>query len=186
MARAINEVAFKYGERRCMKCTYQRPLGEFWRVHGKYLTRCRICTKQYQDKRRETYRDTNTTKKRARAKRWRERHPELFKQRIKAWQAKNRDAMAEVQRRRRSCLKYRVTKKDYKFLYRYQSGCCYICNTWFHKLHVDHVYPIKRGGYHGIGNLLLACRDCNRSKGTKLLVEVRYHERRGKLGFYST
>jgi 5-methylcytosine-specific restriction endonuclease McrA len=35
----------------------------------------------------------------------------------------------------------------------------------------DHVYPLSRGGSHGIGNVLPVCRPCNLSKGAKFLIE---------------
>jgi 5-methylcytosine-specific restriction endonuclease McrA len=33
--------------------------------------------------------------------------------------------------------------------------------------HVDHVVPVKKGGTSRGDNLVLACKSCNRSKGTK-------------------
>lgn len=36
-------------------------------------------------------------------------------------------------------------------------------------LEVDHIKPVKQGGKDDILNLITACRDCNRGKGSKLL-----------------
>jgi 5-methylcytosine-specific restriction endonuclease McrA len=38
---------------------------------------------------------------------------------------------------------------------------------------IDHIVPLARGGTNYEGNLTPACRPCNSSKGTLLLVEWR-------------
>jgi 5-methylcytosine-specific restriction endonuclease McrA len=46
-------------------------------------------------------------------------------------------------------------------------GRCVYCQTLFtlSSLTIDHVVPISKGGTNNIHNLVLACRDCNHSKG---------------------
>lgn len=63
-----------------------------------------------------------------------------------------------------------VTKRDIHRLSVRQQGLCFWCKTrpWTDR---DHVIPIKRGGIHSIGNLVLACGPCNTSKNAKLPVE---------------
>ncbi len=39
------------------------------------------------------------------------------------------------------------------------------------QVHVDHIFPLSRGGSHTIGNICAACRPCNFSKGSKTLAE---------------
>ena len=51
------------------------------------------------------------------------------------------------------------------------SYCFNLCDT------VDHVVPLVRGGSNQIGNLVPACRKCNSSKGSKLIVEWKHHAR---------
>ncbi len=41
------------------------------------------------------------------------------------------------------------------------------------QIEIDHVIPIARGGRHSIGNLVPACRTCNRSKTDYLVMEWR-------------
>jgi hypothetical protein len=36
------------------------------------------------------------------------------------------------------------------------------------KLHVDHIYPVIKGGLHEPGNLITSCKNCNSSKGFKI------------------
>ena len=58
-------------------------------------------------------------------------------------------------------------------------GCCTYCgdrldSANIHKrLEWDHVIPIAKGGSTGEGNLVPSCGKCNRSKGSKLLMEWR-------------
>lgn len=70
-----------------------------------------------------------------------------------------------------------VTEHDWrKLCKRYGNRCAYCGDA--RPLTQDHVVPIARGGRHSIGNLLPACKSCNCSKGTKLLVEWRSKKRR--------
>lgn len=40
------------------------------------------------------------------------------------------------------------------------------------ELHVDHIYPLSRGGVHDDANLATACIDCNLGKGARVLKET--------------
>jgi 5-methylcytosine-specific restriction endonuclease McrA len=52
--------------------------------------------------------------------------------------------------------------------------CAYCSNV---ATTVDHVIPLSRGGTNFEGNLVPACRRCNSSKGTKLLIEWNFYAR---------
>lgn len=54
---------------------------------------------------------------------------------------------------------------------RREKGACAYCGTTDGPFHLDHVLPITRGGLDEPGNLTLACRSCNTSKGDKTLLE---------------
>lgn len=64
-----------------------------------------------------------------------------------------------------------VTERDLRRLEDRQRGRCFYCADGPSPLTMDHVIPIARGGRHAIGNLVLACEKCNKSKGSRLLVE---------------
>lgn len=51
-----------------------------------------------------------------------------------------------------------------------QGDCTYCGNPGGE---VDHIIPLSKGGNHSIGNLTSSCMQCNRSKGSKLLIEWR-------------
>jgi hypothetical protein len=63
-----------------------------------------------------------------------------------------------------------VTDRDWgRLVHRYRGLCAYCqLRPWEH---VDHVFPLVRGGRHFIGNVLPACQFCNLSKGSLFLVE---------------
>lgn len=62
---------------------------------------------------------------------------------------------------------YKVSIKEIQKLY--QSPCIYCGSS--NLIEIDHVIPISRGGQHSIGNLVPACKKCNRNKSNKLIVE---------------
>ncbi|HMN14944.1 MAG TPA: HNH endonuclease domain-containing protein [Bellilinea sp.] len=45
--------------------------------------------------------------------------------------------------------------------------CRWLNSPGYRYPEVDHVVPRARGGSNGLSNLVLACRECNRNKGTK-------------------
>jgi len=51
---------------------------------------------------------------------------------------------------------------------------CYLCGEQIPKgnRHVDHIYPLSKGGEHKASNLAIACASCNSSKGAKLPAEI--------------
>ena len=65
---------------------------------------------------------------------------------------------------------YALTEKELRKL---RDKECVYCGS-SHKIELDHVIPISRGGTHGIGNLVPSCMKCNRSKSSKFITEWRY------------
>lgn len=53
---------------------------------------------------------------------------------------------------------------------RWDNRCAY-CGASDKPFQPDHVKPVSRGGTDEIGNLALACIDCNRQKGTQTATE---------------
>ena len=92
---------------------------------------------------------------------------------------------AKYRRRRRieSAGDYLVTKRFERQALARCRGLCTYCGIEMvdtsvkTRLEWDHVVPIARGGANGEGNLLPCCGSCNRSKGSKLLVEWRRRQR---------
>lgn len=54
-----------------------------------------------------------------------------------------------------------------------QGGCCHYCKARLelsgpNKCQLEHFVPLSRGGSNWPTNLVLACPDCNRKKGSKM------------------
>lgn len=47
------------------------------------------------------------------------------------------------------------------------NNTCVYCQTQKPPLQKDHMIPLSRGGFHSVYNIVLACRRCNLSKGTR-------------------
>jgi len=62
-----------------------------------------------------------------------------------------------------------------------KSARCYWCNDSIKnkKIHIDHYYPISKGGKHTISNLVIACEKCNQSKCAE--DPIKFANRVGKL-----
>jgi 5-methylcytosine-specific restriction endonuclease McrA len=52
-------------------------------------------------------------------------------------------------------------------------GCCHYCGEKFpaKQLTMDHVVPLARGGTSTQGNIVPACRECNRDKKLEMPVD---------------
>ena len=99
---------------------------------------------------------------------WKRNNPDKVQAMGRRWQQKNHIRTALITQTRRARKQqngvYRIRDQDIRELFERFGGLCAWCRGR-EATELDHVAPIKRGGYHGMGNLLPACRRCNRSKG---------------------
>ena len=75
-------------------------------------------------------------------------------------------ADVDPQRLKREREKARKLKKSQWWLNQVNAGVCYYCQNRFSpaQLTLDHVVPLARGGKSQPGNVVPACKDCNREK----------------------
>lgn len=67
-----------------------------------------------------------------------------------------------------------VSVRDVRRLeHRLRNRCAYCDKKAEATLHLEHIIPLFQGGRHSIGNLTLACEDCNKAKGAQMLTEWR-------------
>ena len=121
---------------------------------------------------REYYKQ-NTAVIKQRVKDWVKENPEKRKAQMQLYGRRHPHKLIERTHRRRArqreVANFKVLPRDMKRLYR--SACIY-CGSR-DRITADHVVPIYRGGSHGIGNLVPACKRCNSSKGYKTIMEWR-------------
>jgi 5-methylcytosine-specific restriction endonuclease McrA len=103
--------------------------------------------------------------------------------RNRAWKAANPDkvrACITRYRARRRNAPGRITAKDVRAQYDVQRGTCFYCpRSLAHcNFHVDHYFPLSRGGSNEPTNIVLACPPCNGAKGAKLPWEFRTRKER--------
>ena len=182
----------------CSKCRIEKLISEFWKKANRpdgLRSACIDCEKAdaeiwrkaNPDYQKNHYQE-NKEQILARMKRRRIAHPEFHRTASKHYAEKNKEKIAKMNsdwvrnnpeknrtkraRRRASELAakgYVVTPKEMGELYR--RNCIY-CGS-MEKIEIDHVIPLSRGGNHSIGNLVPSCQYCNRSKGSKTIMEWR-------------
>lgn len=171
--------------KQCSKCGETKPHSEYHHdKHSKdgHVQRCKSCvqikSKQWLENNRQ--RNIESCKARYLA------NPESYKKRSKEWAINNPDWKAQTNRQyqlnnphvyratkqRRKIRKaqngeYAISNKEWIKLY---SSPCIYCGS-NKDIQADHVIPIARGGTHGIGNLVPACKTCNTSKRERTITE---------------
>lgn len=108
-----------------------------------------------------------------------EQHREKINDRAKRWIQNNLDrhraSMRKSKQNRRArevAAEGKFTVKDIELLHVRQRGRCYWCRMKYgKKFHIDHVWPLKRGGSNGPENLVLSCPTCNLRKNAKTPME---------------
>jgi 5-methylcytosine-specific restriction endonuclease McrA len=64
-------------------------------------------------------------------------------------------------------LSHKEIKRLKSILYKGYGKRCNYCGSK-HKLELDHIIPLSRGGSHRLSNLQILCRSCNAKKGARL------------------
>lgn len=173
----------------CCHCKKDKEPSDFYndksRPNGK-KPRCKPCDLLSVDKKR---------RREYEKKYWSDpKKKEEKRKRIKGIWEKNKEKYADVRReylktdagrsmyRKQTQKRYALSKAAFVEdvnpidLFNDQDGVCYLCNQKFEfkEMELDHVFPISLGGKHEKSNCKMACRHCNRSKGSKTLEELSY------------
>lgn len=63
----------------------------------------------------------------------------------------------------------RVTTKQINELIKNSNNICFWCDQEIpnNKMHIDHIYPLSKGGKDEINNLVVSCESCNKHKANK-------------------
>jgi 5-methylcytosine-specific restriction endonuclease McrA len=147
--------------------------GKKWREeNSEYGKKWREDNPGYGKKYGKKYRQENSEKEKARMKKWREENPEY----IKKWFRDNREkARLYCQKRRALLLEATTEHFTHEDLLDFWSENeinykeCFYCEKEMSEgpEHIDHYYPLSKGGPHERANLRPSCAHCNLSKHAK-------------------
>lgn len=107
---------------------------------------------------------------------WRSQHHAKNREhdnaRSKAYYRENGDKYANYTSRyyaRKLANGGKFTHDELDTLYKQQKGCCWWCGAFVGlTFDTDHRVPVSQGGSSDISNIVISCRECNRSKRDKL------------------
>lgn len=136
-----------------------------------YPERVRAHQNSWRERNREHYNKLSRERARGKPRKEYVRNPEKAKQYRDNYKKNNpgydRKHNQLRKMRLRSITSYEITSREIEALLR--KPCAYCGHIG--EITLDHVIPISRGGNHGIGNLLPACRICNSSKRERFITE---------------
>ena len=86
----------------------------------------------------------------------------------------NTYTFADADHIKREKAKVREAKKSRWWQQKTSSGICYYCKKKFafKELTMDHIIPLARGGFTQAGNVVPACRECNKTKSVDSPVDL--------------
>ena len=124
------------------------------------------------------YRDENRSKLIGKSREWYEKNQDKAK---RYRQSRSKDYATHARNRRARILLNggEHTQGDIDKIYDLQSGRCALCKSALSSYHVDHVYPLAKGGSNGPENLQILCPSCNMKKNDSDPIE--YAQRNGFL-----
>jgi 5-methylcytosine-specific restriction endonuclease McrA len=173
-------------EKTCTLCKETKQIIDFSfdQRNNRHLARCKLCisrkTAEWRKRNYEKYRsynkewnEQNYNKTLASKRKYRDANKEEIKAKSRLSSKENPQwSVRRTLIRRRNfanCLKFKISAKE---IYKLRAANCFYCEKPGPS-ELDHVIPISRGGSHGIGNLLPACRFCNASKSDQTIMEWR-------------
>lgn len=195
------KVLFNDGKRKqCSRCDKIKYYDEYSEKYNKKISHCKECEKiryneWYSENKQKVFnyqrkyakdnpekaklwaknsRD-NADKKQVlkNGKEWRDKNKERMAELKREWRKKNPEKDAEYNHKRRDRLnEISLSSKDIKEIKERYNNICYWCNKKIKSTpHLDHYEPISKGGANTIDNIVLSCRKCNQSKGSKTPTE---------------
>lgn len=181
-------------EKKCSRCANLLPLSEFTVTRSRPTgsSRCKVCMAEEAQQRRTA----DPSRQSEATARWKSGHPEDYKAahrknkaryyaenteilraKVAAWQAQNPELVRVYkklnrQKRRAQIKGQHVPAWVVAKLFELFEGKCAYCRS-APAVHMDHIYPLSKGGDHLPSNLAPACAHCNLSKNASLPVEFR-------------
>ena len=172
-------------ERRCTKCGEVKPKSEFSKrskSENRLRHQCKACCSINHKEWRRTHQQETV----AYDKEYQRDHREDLEAKRKIYKKTHRAMLREADRKYRAAhhverwAKYHIWRArkigatielfDLQDVLDYWGPMCAYCGST-EDLTLDHIVPLAQGMTHSSGNLCVACRPCNGSKGAKELSE---------------
>ena len=117
------------------------------------------------------YLENNPIKRKESVSSYKQRNRESILGQRRNYYGKNSDKWRRYAEQRAVRLKsdFLVTTKE---ILKLLDKICVYCNVSA-SVEIDHIIPLAKGGQHRIGNLVGACKQCNRSKSDKFVMQWR-------------
>lgn len=176
-------------KKRCCLCGEEKLLEDFYSVKKRnyYDSKCKECNKQKvkewvekNPEKRTAIRRKNYLKHKERYNKissdWNATHKEEHMVSHRKWKEKDPENAKAVRIRydnkRRAWERdtdSRATTKQINELIKNSNNTCFWCDQEIPngKMHLDHIYPLSRGGKDEINNLVVSCEYCNKRKANK-------------------
>lgn len=121
---------------------------------------------------RKAYIAANTAKIAEHRKAWKAANSDKIATQKKVWEAANADKMrassANKAAKRRAWTNSGMTSRELGEWSKAQAKTCHWCDLdCADNFHIDHYFPLSKGGSHTPDNLVIACPTCNMRKGAK-------------------
>jgi len=118
------------------------------------------------------YAKNNREKINSNYKNWREKNIEKVRENARTYARNNPDKVRANTAKRRARIfnsEGQYSKEDIDRIKKAQNELCNICLIDVSvKYHVDHIYPISKGGKNAAENIQILCPTCNLKKGNKI------------------
>lgn len=119
------------------------------------------------------YHNKNKQKMNERCKKYKENNKEKVSASYKSWVEKNRERKNCLNRNRKSLINKNGGSHNHNDIMKImfsQINLCNLCKCDItNNYHVDHIYPLSRGGSNNPDNLQILCPTCNIKKKDKIL-----------------
>ena len=157
----------------CPECARNRA--SLWYANNKERANENMRRRYYEDPQKAidiavSWQKNNATRRKEICKKWRHTNPDKATEAARRWRHSRPDLVNSRKRssehRRRSYTKDGIGAKEMRNWESQQAKVCFYCDCECEKnYHVDHVYPLSKGGEHQRYNLAIACPSCNSRKG---------------------
>lgn len=171
-------------EKLCSKCSEWKPAtNQYFHVCNRksdsLAESCKVCRRKwaiensdYRSQYNQEFSKTHREDRNRYAQQLRDKNKQRINELRKQWREKNPERTEATNSKRRALILGADgfhTAEDVRRQFKAQKGKCYWCDVQVgKKYHLDHVFPLSKGGSNGPENIVISCPHCNDSKLNKM------------------